>query len=123
MIYDEVQPKPEDVAKALEAYIAAVRAHYGIRLHGVVLFGSRARGDHRPDSDADVAIILQDGDWRFWAEKMLLADLTYEALIEYGLRIQPWPVSVGAWNNPELHHNPGFIKAIKCDAHQLQELA
>jgi predicted nucleotidyltransferase len=24
-----------------------------------ILFGSRARGDHRPDSDADIAVILK----------------------------------------------------------------
>ena len=123
MTYGEVQPKPEYVPKALQAYAAAVRAHYGSRLHGIVLFGSRARGDHRPDSDADIAIILQDGEWRFWAEKMKLADLTYEILMEYGLRIQPWPVAIDTWNSPALHHNPRFIEAIKRDARQLLELA
>lgn len=123
MIYEEVQPKPEDVPKALEAYVAAVRAHYGSRLLGVVLFGSRARGDHSLDSDADIAVILQDGEWRFWAEKMKLADLTYEMLIDYGLRIQPWPVSVSAWKVPAHHHNPRLIEAIKRDARQLLEPA
>ncbi len=33
---------------------------YGPRLDRVILFGSRARGDARPDSDWDVAVILRD---------------------------------------------------------------
>ena len=28
---------------------------------GVLLFGSRARGDHRPDSDVDLVVIVRDG--------------------------------------------------------------
>jgi predicted nucleotidyltransferase len=47
-----------DERKALDDYVAAVRAHYGPRLVDVLMFGSRARGDHRPDSDADVAVVL-----------------------------------------------------------------
>ena len=33
---------------------------YGDRLERVVLYGSRARGDGRPDSDYDVAVFLRD---------------------------------------------------------------
>lgn len=36
-----------------------VRKLYGRRLERIVLFGSRARGDARPDSDYDVAIFLR----------------------------------------------------------------
>ena len=121
MMYDEVQPKPEDVPKALDQYVAAVRSCYGYRLHDIVLFGSRARGDMRSDSDADVAVVIADGDWSFWREKRELADLTYEPLIDWGLSIQPWPLSISQWANPELHHNPRFVHAIKRDAKPLAE--
>ena len=47
---------------ALEAFVAGVRAHYGARFVDIFVFGSRARGDATPDSDVDLAIILQDGD-------------------------------------------------------------
>jgi len=40
---------------------------YGDRLDRVVLFGSRARGDARPDSDYDVAVFLNDFHDR-WSE-------------------------------------------------------
>jgi len=38
---------------------AALGEIHGDRLELVVLFGSRARGDARPDSDYDVAIFLK----------------------------------------------------------------
>jgi uncharacterized protein len=36
----------------------ALRDAFGARLVSALLFGSRARGDHRPDSDYDVAVFL-----------------------------------------------------------------
>jgi predicted nucleotidyltransferase len=42
-------------------YISLVRASLGPRLHELWLFGSRARGDSRPESDYDV-VVVADGD-------------------------------------------------------------
>ena len=39
---------------------AALGEIYGDRLERVVLYGSRARGDHRPDSDYDIAVFIKD---------------------------------------------------------------
>jgi predicted nucleotidyltransferase len=39
----------------------AVEEAFGDKVERVVLFGSRARGDARPDSDWDVAVFLRDG--------------------------------------------------------------
>jgi predicted nucleotidyltransferase len=33
---------------------------YGDRLDRVILFGSQARGDAKPDSDIDILVVLQD---------------------------------------------------------------
>ena len=43
-----------------------VRRLYGDRAERIVLFGSRARGDARPDSDYDVIVFLREheGLWR-----------------------------------------------------------
>jgi len=123
MRYDEVEPRPEDVFVALEQFVSVVREKYGRRLHSVVLFGSRARGEMRPDSDADVAIVIDDGDWKFWREKRELADLTFEALIRWGLTISPWPLSSTQWSNPDTHSNPKFVRAVREDARVLFEQA
>lgn len=40
----------------------ALREAFGMRLVSALLFGSRARGDHQPDSDYDVAVLLKNLD-------------------------------------------------------------
>jgi uncharacterized protein len=44
----------------LTRFRAALGEIYGDRLERVVLYGSRARGDHRPDSDYDIAVFIKD---------------------------------------------------------------
>lgn len=105
--------------KALDDYVAAVHRHYGARLVDILIFGSRARGDARPDSDADLAVILEDGDWRFWDEKWLLAGLAYDVLLEHGLYIQPWPIPRSGWESPATHRKQRFIEAIQKDGRRL----
>jgi len=42
----------------LEQIRPRLEREFGARLRGVVLFGSRARGDHRADSDVDLLVLL-----------------------------------------------------------------
>jgi predicted nucleotidyltransferase len=107
--------------KALDDYVAAVRGHYGARLVDILIFGSRARGDARPDSDADLAVILEDGDWRFWEEKWLLSGLAYDALLEPGLWIQAWPVSRSKWAEEDLGKVPFFVIGARPEAKPVSE--
>ena len=51
----------------LARFRRALDEMYGNQLDRVVLFGSRARGDARPDSDYDVAVFLKSLPDR-WAE-------------------------------------------------------
>jgi predicted nucleotidyltransferase len=44
----------------LTRFRAAMAEMYGDRVERVVLFGSRARGDARPDSDYDVVVFLRN---------------------------------------------------------------
>jgi uncharacterized protein len=68
----------------------AARAQYGNRLSRIVLFGSRARGDHRPDSDYDIAVFLKDYD-SFWTELDPLVDMTTDILSDTGAVISAKP--------------------------------
>ena len=111
--------EPENESNALAAFAATVRAHYGERLNAIVLFGSRARNDARPDSDADVAVILADGSWNFWAELRILADFAYDALIRDGLSIHAWPLAQAEWDDPGRNENPRFVANVKRDAKPL----
>jgi predicted nucleotidyltransferase len=46
-------------SRVLDELKERLSAAYGERLHAVVLFGSEARGDARPDSDIDVLAVLE----------------------------------------------------------------
>jgi uncharacterized protein len=51
---------PEVGDPILIRFRAALADAYGKRIERVVLFGSRARGDARADSDYDIAVFLED---------------------------------------------------------------
>ncbi|MEO2202240.1 nucleotidyltransferase domain-containing protein [Paenibacillus pabuli] len=65
-------------------------------IHNVILFGSRARGTHRDDSDTDVMIITETDipfDEELWS--------FFEAINERnGTDVRISPISVAEWNNP-----------------------
>ena len=107
--------------QALDRFVDGIRTHYGARLVDVMVFGSRGRGDASPDSDVDLAIILEDGDWTRWLEKRQLVDLVHDALVQDGLYIQAWPIRKSAWKDPSTHPNPRFIRSIRRDAKPVVE--
>jgi predicted nucleotidyltransferase len=76
----------------LASYRATLAEVYGDRLDSVVLFGSRARGDARPDSDYDIAVFLTDITDR-WAELDRLANLGVRFQDDTGALIdaKPYP--------------------------------
>lgn len=77
---------------------------YGARLERVVLYGSRARDDARPDSDYDVAVFLRDMPDRA-RELNRLADLATDILYEMGGVVHAMPYRAGAYNErtPLMH--------------------
>jgi hypothetical protein len=50
---------PEHLSDDLDRYIGALDRHFGERLVSVVLFGSRARGTAKPESDVDLLVIVR----------------------------------------------------------------
>lgn len=110
-----------DERQALGALVGAVRVHYGKRLHDVLVFGSRARGEGRSDSDVDVAVVLRDGNWDYWDEKLHLVDLSWKALWDAELIVEPWLVTKAVWDDPDLHRNPHFVRDVIKDARPVSE--
>nr|WP_294511484.1 nucleotidyltransferase domain-containing protein [uncultured Rhodopila sp.] len=81
----------------LARFRRALDGIYGDRLDRVVLFGSRARGDARPDSDFDVAVFLRDMDDR-GAELNRLADLSTDFINETGEFVHAMAYRAGAYD-------------------------
>lgn len=92
------KPQNDPVLKRFRAVVTEI---YGDRLERVVLFGSRARGDARKDSDYDVAVFLRDMDDRM-AEMNRLADLSTAILDETGELISAVPYRAATYNDPRM---------------------
>lgn len=80
---------------ALASFADAVRAQFPTRLEGVKLFGSRARGTGRSDSDLDIFVCL---DTVTREEKQALFDLAFDVGFEYGLTLSPLVATTQTWN-------------------------
>jgi predicted nucleotidyltransferase len=82
----------------LKRFRAALDALYGERIERVVLFGSRARGDARDDSDYDVAVFLNDLADR-WQEVDRIVPLVTDVLYEDGAFIHVMPHRAGSYED------------------------
>jgi len=86
-------PVDDPILKRFRATLAEL---YGDRLERVVLFGSRARGDARGDSDYDVAVFIKDLG-PFWGEVDRLVDVETDLLYDTGSVINSMPYPAGAY--------------------------
>jgi len=93
-----------------------LQRRFGSGLKGIFLFGSRARGDFRPYSDVDVAVILDDTVERV-SQKTALSGIAYDVFLETGAEIQPWVFAEGELNHPASSSSTGLIRAAKRDSH------
>ena len=96
--------EPAQSNPILKRYRAALDEMYGDRLERVVLFGSRARGDAREDSDYDIAVFLQPLGDR-WQELDRLAALRLRFMDETSAFIDAVPYEAGAFRerSPLMH--------------------
>jgi hypothetical protein len=79
------------------------------RVEGVILFGSRARGDARRDSDYDVAVLIKGLDDRRPIDHML-SDIAYPYILA-GFHIRPVAVSAGLI--ADSHRNPFAMELLR----------
>jgi predicted nucleotidyltransferase len=102
-----------DTERALRRFLSMVAQRYDIA--GALLYGSRARGTHAPDSDADVAVLLKGKHQRVLPTAVAMADLAYDVLLETGINIAPFPVWADEWDDPALHANPDLLRRIEAE--------
>jgi len=84
-----------------------------------ILFGSRARGDHRPDSDLDLAVVLKGARKDFYDTKQVMADIAFDTLMETGILVQAFPLWQDDLTHPERFINPAVIHSIAAEGIRL----
>jgi predicted nucleotidyltransferase len=105
--------KRQDVDQLCQRY-AQLLSDFDVEF--LVLYGSRARGDHSVYSDIDIAVVLSTlpNDHNARTDVLLgLGDLAWDIELETGLVISPMPISMAEYNDPELFSNPRLIENMK----------
>ncbi|MBS0308336.1 MAG: nucleotidyltransferase domain-containing protein [Proteobacteria bacterium] len=99
-----------DLEEAILRFLTLIAARYDTA--GAIVYGSRARGTHRPDSDADLAVLLKGEHQRMLTTTLAMADVAYDVLLETGINISPLPVWLDEWEHPERYANPALLHNI-----------
>jgi len=102
-----IDPESEE---AIHRFLRRVADRYD--LAGAILYGSRARGNHRPDSDVDVAVLLKGEHQKVLKVALAMSDMAYDVLLETGINISPLPVWLDEWERPERYSNPTLLRNI-----------
>ncbi len=75
-------------SEVLHEFVAACRTALGADFRQAILFGSRARGDERPDSDYDVAVVVAE-DADIPATRERASRLAFQFFRQYRLDVAP----------------------------------
>lgn len=84
----------------LEKFRTAITELYGARIERIVLYGSRARGDARPDSDYDIAVFLKDLASNRWDDIGCITEIELAIRDETDAQVHAMPYPAGHWRDP-----------------------
>lgn len=99
-----------DTEKAVRRFLALIADRWDVA--GAIVYGSRARGTHRPDSDADVAVLLRGERQRTLTTALAMVDVACDVELETGIYVSPLPVWLDEWEHPENYSNPELLRNI-----------
>ncbi len=97
--------------RAARAFLSAIGKVYPVM--GAVIFGSRARGDHSADSDADLAVLLAGVHGSTVNTMLEMIDAAYAVELESGIVVSPLPIWQDEWDHPEQFSNPSLLRNIQ----------
>lgn len=99
---------PPMVTNPLATAVARdLRELYGDRLREVLIFGSRARGDHTDESDLDLLVVLDDPVDK-WHEQDVMDDVLWRHSLESGVVVTTVVIGLARWR---LRAGPMLLRA------------
>jgi predicted nucleotidyltransferase len=107
-------PRPKldsETARAVQSFLRHLAERYPVR--EAILFGSRARDTHRPDSDADIAIVLDGAHGDRTAAALDMAGIAFNVMLETGVMVEALPLWADDLEHPGTFHNPRLLEHIR----------
>jgi predicted nucleotidyltransferase len=98
-------------ARAAHSFMRRLAQRYPVR--EAILFGSRARHTHRPDSDADIAVVLKGEHGDRTAAALDMAGIAFDVMMETGVLVEPLPLWADDLENPGTFRNPRLLELIR----------
>jgi predicted nucleotidyltransferase len=86
--------------EAVDVFVEALQRQYPDRVRDVILFGSKARGDSRPDSDIDLLILVDDDHWRF---SHAISRIAARVSLKYDVLLGPRVIRQARWGRSVLY--------------------
>lgn len=80
---------PQIMKNVIESYVLEIQKIYGAHLRKIIMYGSYARGDFRPDSDMDIMILLDMSDLELKQYSRKLSYMTYDFNLDNDIDIKP----------------------------------
>jgi uncharacterized protein len=97
--------------RSVDMFLARIKDSYPVS--AAYLYGSRARGDHRADSDADLAVIVEGPKRGTVDVAVEMANFEADVLVETGILVSAMPIWIEDWDDPAGHANPWLVANIK----------
>jgi resolvase-like protein/nucleotidyltransferase-like protein len=106
-----------ETERAARAFLKRLEGKYSVIES--ILYGSRARGDHTPDSDANLAVVLKGKKGDRYKISGDMAGIAFDVMMETGVLVSPLPLWHNELMEPETFNNPALIRNIQRDGLRL----
>jgi len=97
-------------AEAVRVFVRSLNVRFPEMITRVILFGSKARGDSRLDSDIDVLVIVRREDWRL---SNAISTLAARISLENGVLLGPIVIGQERWERMERERFSLYRNIIK----------
>lgn len=106
-----------ETERAARTFLSRLRGRYSVR--ECVVFGSRARGTHAPESDIDLAVVLDGPEGNRIAVALDMAGIAFGVMLETNLLVEALPLWRDELGRPETFRNADLIQHIRRDGIRL----
>lgn len=99
---------PDERTAVLE-FAKLLRERFDTMVEGIIVFGSKIRGESDRYSDIDILIILSSLSWEI---KRTISEIAAQENLKHNVLISTIRYDVNTWNNPVVKASP-FSKAVR----------